>query len=86
MKIGTDRGVSSKSSTRARVRPSGLHPLHVRYGSEADIVGLPTSVRQVPQADIAIDLLALGVGNGRDPFATPLDHSNLLDAERAMLT
>ena len=40
----------------------------------------------VPQADIAIDLLALGVGNGRDPFATPLDHSNLLDAERAMLT
>ena len=29
---------------------------------------------------MAINLLALGVGNGRDPFATTLDHNNLLYA------
>jgi hypothetical protein len=37
-------------------------------------------IRFVPQADMAINLLALGVGNGRDPFATPLDHNDLLNA------
>jgi hypothetical protein len=42
-------------------------------------------VRFVPQADIAINLIALGVGNGRDPFAIPLNHNNLLYAQRAML-
>jgi hypothetical protein len=45
---------------------------------KADMLIVGIDVCYVPQADIGINLLALGVGNGRDPFATPLDHSNLL--------
>ena len=52
---------------------------------EADMLIVGINVCYVPQADIAINLLALGVGNGRDPFAIPLDHNDLLYAQRAML-
>jgi hypothetical protein len=68
-------GVLIKPSVEAH-RECPLYPQSRTWGERA---------RYVPQADIAIDLLALGVGNGRDPFAIPLDHNDLLYAQRAML-